>query len=100
MSLWHVKNELESGHCDFYDGECCAKWLISDGTCDERNNFPTCSYHDGGDCHPPNITDWPGCPHNPALIGDGTCDDHLKTKAECMYQTRKSWDNVSLIYNF
>ena len=30
------------------------------------------------------ITDWSDCPHNPALIGDGTCDDHL-IKAECNY---------------
>ena len=59
--------------------------LIANGKCDNVNNFPTCSYYDGGDCRPPNITNWPGCPHNPALIGDGTCDDHLKTKAECNY---------------
>ena len=82
LCLWYVNNELERGHCDFYEGECCAQWLVRDGTCDEQNNFPTCSYYDGGDCRPPNITDWPECPNNPVLIGDGTCDDAL-LMAEC-----------------
>ena len=49
LSLWHVKNELESGHCDFYGGECCAQWLMGDGTRDERNNFISCGPFDGGD---------------------------------------------------
>ena len=143
---------MKSGHCDYYKGDCCAQWLIGDGTCDEQNNFPscnnhdggdcrpqnikqwpncpynteffgdgrcykhfnntecnfdrgdcctdvlignrlcddinnfqTCSYYDGGDCRSPNITEWPKCPHNPAFIGDGTCDEHLKINLECNY---------------
>ena len=76
---------MEGGHCDYYNGDCCAQWLISDGKCDEQNNFPSCNNHDGGDCRPPNIKLWPKCPYNPEFIGDGICLDHLKTKAECNY---------------
>ena len=54
---------MKSGHCDYYNGECCAQWLIGDGTCDEQNNFPSCNNHDGGDC----------CP-NPESVGDGECN--------------------------
>ena len=58
--------------------------LFGNRICDAVNNFVTCENYDGGDCRPPNITDWPKCPHNPALIGDGTCDSHLG-KAECNF---------------
>ena len=44
-----------------------------------------CENYDGGDCRPPNITEWPECSYHPVLIGDGTCDDHLKSKPECNY---------------
>ena len=159
LFLSHVKNELESGYCDFYDGECCAQWLIGDGQhdeqnkflscgyfdggdyqsdgqhcneslidngqcdqinihsnccfdggdcctdvlitnrfCNEVNSFLACSYFDGGDCRPPNITDWPECPHNPALIGDGTCDDHL-VNAECNFDGFECCDKPELVGN-
>ena len=82
-------NECNDGNrvtqCQFDGGDCCTDVLIGNGICTDVNNFPICSYYDGGDCRPPNITDWPECPHNPGLIGDGTCDDHLKTKPECGY---------------
>ena len=84
FSMWHVKNELENGYCDFYEGKCCAQWLIGDGTCDQRNKFSSCGNYDGGDCRPPNIAEWQNCPHNPELILNGICDDHLKTK-ECNF---------------
>ena len=77
--MWHLKNELENGYCDFYEGQCCAQWLIGDGTCDQPNNFSSCGNYDGGDCRPPNIAEWPNCPHNPELILNGVCNDHLKT---------------------
>ena len=54
LSLWYVKNELESGYCDYYRGGCCTQWLIGDGICDDVNNFQSCSNYDGGDCRPPN----------------------------------------------
>ena len=76
---------MKSGHCDYYKGDCCAQWLIGDGTCDEQNNFPSCNNHDGGDCRPQNIKQWPNCPYNPEFIGDGICLDHFKTKPECNY---------------
>ena len=80
-------NECNDGNrvtqCQFDGGDCCTDVLIGNGICTDVNNFPTCQNYDGGDCRPPNITDWPECPHNPALIGDGTCDDHLKIKVEC-----------------
>ena len=59
--------------------------MIGNGKCDNVNNFPTCQNYDGGDCRPPNITDWPECPYNPEFIGDGICLDHFKTKPECNY---------------
>ena len=71
--------------CKLNDGDCCINSWIGNGICDVVNNFSSCGNYDGGDCRPPNITVWPECPHNPALIGDGTCDDHLKTKPECNY---------------
>ena len=71
--------------CQFDGGDCCTDVLIGNGICTDVNNFPTCQNYDGGDCRPPNITEWPKCPHNPGLIGDGNCDDHLKTKSECNY---------------
>ena len=61
--------------------------MFGDGICNDHNNFLTCENYDGGDCRPPNITEWPECPHNPALISDGTCDDHLKSKAECNHDS-------------
>ena len=85
ISMWHVKNDLENGYCDYDNGECCAHWLIGDGTCDQRNNFQSCGNYDGGDCRPPNITEWPDCPHNPALIQNGMCDDHMKFMEGCNY---------------
>ena len=72
-------------NCNFDGGDCCTNVLIGNGKCDDVNNFPTCQYYDGGDCRPTNITDWPECPHNPALIGDGICDDHLKINSQCNY---------------
>ena len=70
ISMWHVKSDLENGYCDYDNGECCAHWLIGDGTCDQRNNFQVCGNYDGGDCRPPNITKWPDCLHNPELISN------------------------------
>ena len=67
------------------DGDCCIKSWIGNRICDVVNNFSSCGNYDGGDCRSANITKWPECPHNPAFIGDGKCDDHLKTKPECGY---------------
>ena len=69
------------------DGDCCINSWIGNGICDDVNNFPSCGNYDGGDCRPPNITDWLECPHNPELIGDGKCDEHLKTKIECNHDS-------------
>ena len=69
--------------CGFDGGDCCHQSLIGNGKCDDFNNFPMCENYDGGDCRPPNITEWPECPHNPLLIGDGKCNSHLENKAEC-----------------
>ena len=71
--------------------------LFGNRICDAVNNFVTCENYDGGDCRPPNITDWPKCPHNPALIGDGTCDDHLKIRAECNHDSIDCCQNPELI---
>ena len=68
LSLWYVKNELESGYCNLNNGECCAPWLINDRTCDERNKFISCGSFDGGDCQ----SDGQNC--DESLIGDGHCD--------------------------
>ena len=84
--------------CGFDEGECCHQSLIGNGQCDDFNNFPTCENYDGGDCRPPNITEWPECPHNPAFIGNGKCDDHLKTKVECNHDSGDCCD-LSLIGN-
>ena len=78
---WNVYiNERNS----YYIVECNYR-LKGNGICDNVNNFFTCYNYDGGDCRPPNIIEWPNCPHNPALIGDGSCDSRLKTKSECGY---------------
>ena len=84
--------------CGFDGGDCCHQSLIGNGKCDDSNNFPMCENYDGGDCRPPNITEWPDCPHNPGLIGDGTCDNHLKTKAE-WFQDGGDCCDISLIGN-
>ena len=83
--------------CQFDGGDCCTDVLVGNQKCTDVNNFSTCHYYDGGDCRPPNITEWPECPHNPALIGDGTCDDHLKTKAECNYDAPDCCPNHELV---
>ena len=80
----HLQNISE---CNHDNEDCCDHSLIGNGVCNTVNNIPTCSYYDAGDCRPPNITDWPECPHNPEFIGDGTCNDHLKTKAECNFDS-------------
>ena len=80
------------------DGDCCINSWIGNGICDIVNNFSSCGNYDGGDCRPPNISEWPECPHNPSFIGDGKCDNHLKTKAECNYDSEDCCD-LSLIGN-
>jgi hypothetical protein len=67
--------------------------LIGNGKCDDLNNFHTCENYDGGDCRPPNITEWSECPHNPELIGDGQCDNHLRN-AHCDYDSDDCKDNI------
>ena len=71
--------------CNYDGGDCCNQTLIGNGNCDNMNNNPTCENYDKGDCRPPNMQEWPECPHNPAMIGDGICHNNLKTKAECNY---------------
>ena len=71
--------------CNYDNGDCCQMEKAGNRVCDDFNNSPLCSKYDGGDCQPPNIEDWPECPHNPKFIGDGTCDDHLKNRVECNY---------------
>ena len=77
----HLKTKAE---CNHDGGDCCNQTLIGNRFCNDINNFETCSDYDDGDCHPPNITDWQNCPHNPKFIGDGICDDHL-FKAACTF---------------
>ena len=69
-------------NCNFDGSDCCNNALIGNKFCNDINNFETCQVYDGDDCRPPNITDWPECPHNPKFIGDGICDAHLNSK-EC-----------------
>ena len=76
----HFKTKAE---CSYDSGDCCDPNLIGDRFCNDFNNFETCQVYDGDDCPPPDVTDWPECPHNPKFIGDETCDDHLRYKAEC-----------------
>ena len=83
--------------CGFDGGDCCDQSLIGNGKCDDFNNFPICENYDGGDCRPPNITEWPNCPHNPEFIGDETCQNHLKI-AECNFDAGDCCD-TSLIGN-
>ena len=90
---------MKSGHCDYHKGECCAQWLIGDGICQEQNNFLTCNNHDGGDCRPPNIKQWPNCSYNPEFIGDGICLDHFKTKPECNYDAPDCCPNRESVGN-
>ena len=68
--------------CNHDGGNCCDLELMGDRLCHDVNNFDTCQ-HDGDDCHPPDVTEWPNCLHNPNFIGDGICDNHLKHKVEC-----------------
>ena len=81
-------------NCQFDGGDCCTDYLIGNRICDNVNNFPNCSFYDGGDCRPPNIPEWPKCLDNPKWIGDGTCDEHFKTKAECNYDGGDCCDNT------
>ena len=91
----HFKTKAE---CNHDSGDCCDQSLLANGNCEGFNNFPTCENYDKGDCRPPNITDWPECPHNPKFIGDETCDEHLKNKAECHHDGEDCCD-LSLIGN-
>ena len=70
-------------NCNFDGSDCCNNALSGNRFCNNINNFETCQVYDGDDCPPPDVTDWLECPHNPKFIGDGTCDDHLRYKAEC-----------------
>lgn len=85
--------------CGFDKGDCCDESLVGNGICTDVNNFPTCQNYDGGDCRPPNITEWPDCPYNPSLIGDRICDDHLKTKPECNYDALDCCPNPESVRN-
>ena len=80
------------------DGDCCIKSWIGNRICDVVNNFSSCGNYDGGDCRPPNITDWAECPHNPVLIGDGTCDNYL-VNTECNFDGFDCCDKPELIGN-
>ena len=80
------------------DGDCCIKSWIGNRICDVVNNFSSCGNYDGRDCRPPNITEWPGCPHNPGLIGDGTCDYLLKN-AKCNHDALDCCKKPDLVGN-
>ena len=83
--------------CNYDGGDCCEKNATGNRVCEPFNNFPLCSSnYDGGDCRPPNIKEWPKCLHNPSLIADGICDDHLKNKIECNYDGGDCCDEYKL----
>ena len=72
--------------CNFDGGDCCDNTLIGNKYCNNFNNFESCQLYDGDDCRPPNVKEWPECPHNPKFIGDGICDNHL-VNAECNFDS-------------
>ena len=93
LGEWNCDSENINTRCHFDEGGCCDELLIGNSECDTGNNFTQCQF-DGSDYWPPNITDWTEYHHNPTLIDDWTCDNHLKSKLECNYDTTDCCSNL------
>mmetsp|Transcript_11936 Transcript_11936/g.18126 ORF Transcript_11936/g.18126 Transcript_11936/m.18126 type:complete len:164 (-) Transcript_11936:67-558(-) len=78
--------DINSFKCGFEDGDCTAfnlafpncdakePFTVSDGICNDENNYKECAF-DGGDC----LVD---CQiQDPYRLGDGNCDDVYNTEA-------------------